>query len=83
MISILLAVYDFLSICAAYFLALWLRFDGVFSEIPREFLNPYLSFIVPYALGALVCFYFLRMYNSMWRFAGSGSPSWCPCSMRR
>ncbi|MBE5789034.1 MAG: polysaccharide biosynthesis protein [Clostridiales bacterium] len=71
MISILLAVYDFLSICAAYFLALWLRFDGVFSEIPREFLNPYLSFIVPFAFGALICFYFLRMYNSMWRFAGS------------
>ena len=70
-ISIFLAIYDFLAICAAYFLALWLRFDGVYSEIPRDFLDPYLAFILPYAAGALVCFYFLRMYNSMWRFSGS------------
>ena len=70
-ISIFLAIYDFLAMGAAYFLALWLRFDGVISEIPPEFLNPYLSFILPYCCGALVCFYFLRMYNSMWRFSGS------------
>ena len=70
-VSIFLALYDFLAICAAYFLSLWLRFDGVFSEIPPEFLGPYQRFILPYALGAIVIFYFLRMYNSMWRFSGS------------
>ena len=68
-IAIFLAIYDFISICVSYFLALWLRFDGVFSQIPDHYLNPYLQFILPTAALSIVIFIFFRMYSGMWRFA--------------
>ena len=68
-ISFILVVYDFIAVCAAYFAGLWLRFDGTFSMIPREFLIPYAQFILPYALICIVVFAALRLYNSIWRFA--------------
>jgi len=60
---------DVLSMMLAYFLALWIRFDCIYSRIPEIFLTPYLKFIVPYALCAIVLFWFLRMYHGMWRYA--------------
>lgn len=68
-VSALLMVYDFIAVCAAYFLALWLRFDGTYSAIPSEYINPYNIFILPCAAGSIIIFLFFRMYNSMWRFA--------------
>ena len=68
-ISVLLMVYDFIAVCAAYFLALWLRFDGLIRSIPQRFFQPYIQFILPCAAVSVVIFLLLRMYNSMWRFA--------------
>ena len=64
-----LILWDFLFIHAAYFLGLWFRFDAVYSNIPNNYFKIYLHFITPYAIGAIVIFYFLKMYQSMWRFA--------------
>ncbi len=66
----LLALYDFCALHAAYFLALWLRFDCIYSAIPPEYLEPYRGFITAYAAVSLVLFAAGRLYNSMWRFAG-------------
>lgn len=49
-ISTYLMVYDFIAICFSYFAALWLRFDGKFGSIPKEYLMPYAKFILPYAV---------------------------------
>ena len=68
-IAVLLALYDFVAVCAAYFLALWLRFDGVYREILVRFLNPYTTFILPWAAVSLVIFLLFRMYSGMWRYA--------------
>ena len=68
-ISFVLAVYDFIAVCAAYFIGLWLRFDGKFSMIPREYLMAYAKFIVIYAAICVVIFTALRLYNTIWRFA--------------
>ncbi len=68
-ISILLATYDAFAICAAYFIALWLRFDGAYTSIPAIFLGAYERFIFPYAFFCVLLFIPLKMYNSMWRFA--------------
>ena len=68
-IAVFLAVYDFVAVCAAYFLALWLRFDGVFSSIPPHYWNPYISFIFPAAGASVVIFILFRMYSGMWRYA--------------
>ena len=69
LISGLMMLLDFVAIHAAYFLALWLRFDFHFSAIPEEYLNAYKQFITWYALGCLVLFFFTRLYRSIWRFA--------------
>lgn len=70
--AICLMVCDFLTIHLSYFLALWIRFDCVYSAIPEHYLNPYLHFITVYALGAIVVFWGFRMYRSMWRYASYG-----------
>ncbi len=68
-IAVFLIVYDFIAICASYFLALWLRFDGAFSSIPKQYLNPYLTFIFPAAGVSIIIFILFRMYSGMWRYA--------------
>ncbi len=68
-VAIFLAIYDFIAVCVAYFLALFLRFDGIFSLIPAQYLNPYLLFILPAAAVSIVIFVFFRMYSDMWRYA--------------
>ena len=68
-ISALLMLYDFIAVCLSYFLALWLRFDGLIKSIPQRFYQPYIQFIFPWAAISIIIFLIFRMYNSMWRFA--------------
>ena len=53
----------------AYFLALWFRFDCVFSRIPRDYLMAWRQFAPIYTLLCIVLFAIARLYNSLWRFA--------------
>ena len=68
-IALLLIVYDAIAVTASYFLALWLRFDGKYSAIPLEYLEPWKQFAIIYIIVSIVIFFLFRMYNSMWRFA--------------
>ena len=68
-LSLLMAVYDFAAIHAAFLLALLARFDFRFSEIPAHYWTPYAQFITVYALCALVVFWFFRLYRSLWQYA--------------
>ncbi|MBP3728666.1 MAG: polysaccharide biosynthesis protein [Lachnospiraceae bacterium] len=60
---------DFITIHGAYFLALWMRYDFVYSGIPRDQLQHYWNFITYYAAGCILLFWFMRLYRSIWRFA--------------
>ena len=71
-IAVCLMVCDFLTIHLSYFLALWLRFDCVYSQIPGNYLADYLRFITLYTVGAIALFWGFRMYQGMWRFASYG-----------
>ena len=53
-ISVLLMVYDFIAICVSYFLALWLRFDGLVRGIPQQYYQPYITFILPCAAVSVI-----------------------------
>ena len=64
-----LVVYDVLAICAAYLIALWVRFDCRFREIPSQYFQPYIKYIPVYCAVCLVVFQTLRLYKSIWRFA--------------
>ena len=68
-LSLLMAIYDFVAIHAAFLLALLARFDFRFSQIPEIFWTPYTHFITVYALCALVVFWFFRLYRSLWQYA--------------
>ena len=64
-----LMCYDFAVLCAAWFLALWIRFDFVFTAIGANYMAAYKRFILWYAAGSLILFLLLRLYRSMLRFA--------------
>lgn len=66
--AIFLMLYDVMAINISYFVALWIRFDGVFLEIPDKYLDPYVYFIPLYTLISLVIFYLMRMYHSVWEY---------------
>ena len=68
-LSLLLVLYDFIAIHCAYFMALWSRFDFVYSQIPNEYLTSYRHFITIYAFLCLAVFWAFRLYRSIWRFA--------------
>ena len=68
-IAVFLAIYDFAAVCAAYFLALLVRFDFSYSEIYRPAISAYNKFILFAAAGSIIVFLFFRMYKGMWRFA--------------
>ena len=68
-IAFFLIIYDLAVVVGAYFLALWLRFDCNFSEIPHEYLKAWLSFSPIYAVISIFVFWKARLYQSIWRFA--------------
>jgi FlaA1/EpsC-like NDP-sugar epimerase len=62
-------IYDIIIVNLAYFLALWLRFDCRFSAIPVSYFHAWVSFTPIYSLFCLAVFWYLRLYQSLWRFA--------------
>ena len=68
-VKLYLMAYDILAINAAYFLALWIRFDCRFQVIPPTYLYSYLKFVPIYTVCSIVVFKGLRLYQSIWRFA--------------
>ena len=77
MVSLFLIIYDIVAVNAAYFLALWLRFDCHFSAIPGNYLEAYKSFAPIYTVLAIVVFSVCRLYKSIWRFASYSELVYC------
>ena len=67
--TILLVIYDLIAVNAAFFLALWFRFDCRYSMIPEEYLDAWLHFVPVYSAVCLIVFAVLKLYQSIWRFA--------------
>ena len=68
-IALYLFIYDVITFNFAYFFGLWLRFDLRVSQIPQNYLYSFLKFAPYYTIFAVIIFLFLRLYNSLWRFA--------------
>lgn len=68
-IAFYLCIYDVIAVNFSYFFGLWLRFDLKYSSIPQEFLYSFLKFAPIYTGFAIMVFYILHLYNSLWRFA--------------
>ena len=69
LVTVFLVMFDIAASIGAYFLALWLRFDCRFSEIPEYYLLAWLYFAPIYAAISLAVYWRMRLYKSIWRFA--------------
>ena len=68
-IDLFLMCYDAFAVTAAFFLALWFRFDCQFTQIPSGYLSAWMNFAPWYAaISVTVCWMF-RLYQSIWAFA--------------
>lgn len=69
--KIFLIIYDIIAITASSVLALLIRYEFVYAEIEREYLQSVYSFL-PITVGImLVVFSLLKLYDSLWAFAGA------------
>ncbi len=69
-ISLYLVVYDIFAVNLSYLMALWFRFDCRFSLIPEVYLKAWIQFAPFYTVLCLAVFTALKLYRSLWRFAG-------------
>ncbi len=69
LVAAFLILYDLVVGAGSYFVALWLRFDCRFSEIPHEYLVAWLKFVPIYAIVSIVVFLMMHLYQSIWKFA--------------
>ena len=69
-ISLYLVVYDIFAVNLSYLMALWFRFDCRFSLIPEVYLKAWIQFAPFYTVLCLAVFTVLKLYRSLWRFAG-------------
>ena len=65
-----LIIYDIISVIAASFLALMMRFNFDISEIPDYFIMPVRNFLPIGIISTLIILYLFKMYSSLWAFAG-------------
>ncbi len=63
-------LYDVTAVVAAYFFALWFRFDCRFSEIPAVYFTAWLKFAPIYAVISIAVFGMFHLYQSIWKYAG-------------
>ncbi len=67
--SFLLMFCDIVASAMSYYVALWIRYDCRYSEVPRDFFNAWLGFMPVYAVACVLVFGAFRLYRSVWRFA--------------
>ena len=65
-----LIIYDIISIVLASYVAILWRYDFHLDEIPRHFMQPIEQFLPINILITIGIFYLVRLYNSLWAFAG-------------
>ena len=70
-ISLCLAAYDAIAVNAAFYAALWLRYDCKFWAIPSFYIDALRTFAPIYTVFCLLVFWCCRLYKSIWRFVGA------------
>lgn len=70
-ISFGLMIYDAVAVNAAFYIALWLRYDCHFWDIPAYYMNALRTFAPIYAVFCIIVFWRCRLYNTIWRYAGA------------
>ena len=69
--ALIIGILDVLSICAALFAALWVRFDFQFNAIDPGFLKTYVQVVPAWCCICLAVFALLGLYSSIWSFVST------------
>ena len=64
--STFLIILDIMLINLSYYLACYLRFDGV---IDKKYIEVYVGNVIAIILIKIVVFYFFKLYSSLWKYA--------------
>lgn len=67
--TITYVILDILTLFISYGLALWLRFDCMYSLIPGKYLSAWLKYIPINIICTLLLLYLFNQYKSIWKFA--------------
>ena len=59
--SILLVLYDIVMSAGAYLVALWIRFDCQYSQIPQDYFMAWLKFAPIYAVVCVFVFWLFKI----------------------
>ena len=70
LVSMGLALYDAVAVNAAFYIALWLRYDCRFWDIPFFYVDTLKAIAPVYSVMCILIFLLCKMYNTLWRFAG-------------
>ena len=65
-----LIIYDIISVIAATYLALLIRYNFDISDIPSYFMEPITKFLPLGVVSTIIILYIFKMYSSLWAFAG-------------
>ena len=68
-VAVLLIMYDLVAVNISYIMALWLRFDLMFSLITPAYLHAWARFTPFYTAFCLFVFWRTKLYKSIWRYA--------------
>ena len=69
--AVIIAAMDLLTICIAFFAALWLRFDFQFNSIDKAYLVTYTRMILPWCAISIAVFSVFKLYSSIWSFVST------------
>ena len=75
-----LACYDFCAVVVASVLALTVRFDFAFSNVPKNYLDMSMQLIGAAFLITVLVFSVFRLYTSLWSYAGATELMYICCA---
>ena len=67
---LVLIIYDIISIIAASYLAVLIRYDFHISSVPDHFMKPINEYLAINIFITIIIFAVFRLYDSLWAFAG-------------
>ena len=67
---VFIAILDILVVNCSYAMALWIRFDFQFAQIPQQYINAWLRFVPIASAIVVVVFILCRMYHFVWHLIG-------------
>ncbi|MBQ6524287.1 MAG: polysaccharide biosynthesis protein, partial [Atopobiaceae bacterium] len=60
---------DIVAVGMSYLMALLLRFDFMWSQVPQEYMDGFRTLALPSVIVVIATFWTMRLYHSIWSFA--------------